>query len=124
MFSVRVLPRSQRGSDGQRLGEITIGNFTEVFACYPVGESLVRMEARWQRQLRSLVEGELAVALIYDPGFAWIIYRGDPCCHVQQRFSLQGEFRDLLPHLTVNEDGQRLSEWTITLHAIEQFARA
>jgi hypothetical protein len=124
MFEIRVLPPSQLGPDGQRLGTITIGNFTETFPCYCGEGSISEMESRWIDELRKLLADKSAVALIHDPRFAWIMYREDNSCYVQQRLATNGEFFPIAPRRTHNEDGDRISEWTTYVVEIERFLRS
>lgn len=122
MFSIRTLPAIESDVDGQRLGEISIDGFTEQFACYPVGVSVNELDRIWRVELRKLVNGSAAIALIYDPRFAWVIYRDGQSCFVQQVFSPDGDFGDhLASRTTVTEGGQRVSEWNIEVSAIAQF---
>jgi hypothetical protein len=83
MFSVRVLP----GLEGK--GEITIGDFTERFGCAPSERE--GLERRWQSELRRLVAGASAVALVHDPRFAWVIYRDGESCFIRQVFAADGD---------------------------------
>jgi len=126
MFAIRLLPPSELGGDGERLGQITVGRFSERFACYPIGDNSVRsMPARWRKELRRLVEGEeQAVALVYDPRFAWIIYRVGRRCCIQQKFSLNENFTDISPRRTHTDDGQLISEWYTTLAEITYYIEA
>lgn len=48
MFAIRVLPQSQSDADGQRLGEITIDEFVEQFACSPVEVAIDQLETLWR----------------------------------------------------------------------------
>lgn len=121
MFAIRVLPLSQSDSDGQRLGEITIDDFEEQFACNPVDIAIDQMETHWRHQLAKIVRGETVVALVRDPRFAWIIYREGDQCFVQERLSLDGNFKRIGPRKTQTEDGHSVSEWTTTVSAIRQF---
>ncbi len=68
------------------------------------------MEARWREQLRELIGGAPVVPLVHDPRFAWVFYREGEKCYVQQKFSPDGEFWDLLPRCIKTEDGWRVSE--------------
>ena len=120
MFAIRILPSSQRGPDGERLGEIRIGTFAERFACSGV-EPAEELEAKWRSQLRLLLQGESKVALVHDPRFAWIVYRIGNDCHVQQHLYVEGTFESLPNRCTVNEDGERISEWKTNTAEIEQF---
>ena len=124
MFAIRVLPPTQLGPDGERLGEISIGDFTEHFACYESPLPLDQTELQWKHELQKLLAGEQAVALQHDPRLAWIVYRTGSRCYIQQRFSPTGDFSNLLPRRTVSEDGDRISEWAIDLSAIERFTDA
>jgi hypothetical protein len=65
--------------------------------------------------------GKPAVALVHDPRSAWVIYRENDLCFVQQKLSLDGRFSDLQPRETTTEDGEEISEWPTTIEAIRQF---
>ena len=120
MFEIRVLPPSHLGPDGQRLGTITIGTFTETFPCYCGEGSITEMESRWRDELRKLLADKPAVALIHNPRFAWIFYREGNACYVQQRLAINGEFYPIAPRRTY-EDGDRISEWATNVVDIERF---
>lgn len=125
MFAIRILPATESDIDRQRLGEITIGEFTEQFACYPDGASFDELDRVWRAELRKLVDGASAVALTHDPRFAWVIYREGQSCFIQQVFSPDGAFRGrLASHTAVTEDGHRVSEWNTTVSAIAEFLGA
>lgn len=122
MFDIHLLSSSELGPDGQRLGRITIGDFTERFVCHSLpGVSVDEMPKIWKEQLRSLTQGASAVALVHEPRFAWILYREGEHCFVQQRLAIDGCFDSILPRETVNEDGDRISEWPVSLQAILKF---
>src|SRR4051812_20117127 len=97
MFSIRLLPPAHRGSEGQRLGEIVIGHFHEFFPCYSADPLVDDLPAAWRAELAALVGGGRVALLQHDPRSAWIIYREGQVCIVQQRLSIDGEFRELLP---------------------------
>jgi hypothetical protein len=124
MFSIRLLPPARRGSDGQRLGEIVVGDFREVFSCYPAGAPLDDLPAVWRAELAALVSGERVALLRHDPRFAWVVYREGEDCFVQQRLSIDGEFRGLLPRVVTTEEGEAVSEWATSLAAIRQYLAA
>jgi hypothetical protein len=124
MFAIRVLPASQLGPDGQRLGEITIGDFTERFACnFPKG-SIEQLESNWRAELRRLVSGAAAVALVHDPRFAWVFYRDGTRCFIQQKLLLHGDFQNVASRQTKTEDGQTVSEWITHVSDSERFLGA
>ena len=123
MFSIRVLPTEECGTDGVRLGEIIVGDFTERFACYPVFGSVDQLDTLWRDELFKLIDGAASVALVHDPRFAWIVYREVEQCFVQQVFSLDGDFgHHLVTRLTTTEDGNAVSEWCTQLSTIKRFA--
>lgn len=121
MFAIQLLPNSQRGPDGQRLGRITVGDFIEEFPCYSRDENVDDLEWGWLSELRKLVAGDSAVALIHDPRFAWVIYREGNSCFVQQKGSCNGEFYPIAARCTYNEAGERVSEWITSVSEIEHF---
>ena len=124
MFAIRLLSESELGPSGERLGEITVGTFCERFACSSAGVSIEHLEGQWIDALKALIAGSPAVALPHDPRFAWVVYREGKDCYVQQRLSPQGRFDDLLPRETVSSEGDRISEWSTSLAAIERFVGA
>jgi hypothetical protein len=124
MFDIRVLPAAQLGPDGQRLGEITIEDFTERFACHRYAKPVDEFEGLWRHELLRLVRGEPAVALVHDPRFAWVVYRVGHRCFVQQKLSLSGVFTDLEPRCTHTEDSVRISEWATSLAEIRRYLDA
>lgn len=118
MFSIHKLPSTVRGPGGEEQGEITVGDFVERFAY------VASTASEWKAELQRLIDGALVVALVHDPRFAWVVYREGDRCFVQQRFSLDGQFLDLLPRETVTEDGDPISEWVTTLEEIRHFVHA
>jgi hypothetical protein len=125
MFSIGLLPPSQSGPDGARLGEIVIGRFNERFCVHPIGGAVQDVESRWRAELRKLVAGASSVALVFDPRFAWVIYREESTCFVQEVLALNGDFSSHLgARHTLTEDGNRVSEWVTDLSSIERFIGA
>ena len=122
MFAIRLLPATQVGLDGERLGEIVVGDFRETFACR--SDDFAGLEDHWRERLRAFVEGEQAVILRHDPRLAWVAYSEGVNCYVQQRLLIDGGFADLLPRVATTEDGDRVSEWTTSFAAIRQFLDA
>lgn len=87
MFAIRLLPPSTRGGDGERLGQITIGRFTEMFGCHPArGQSVRSMASRWRAQLRRLVGGDEPAVALDTGGAAWILYRVGKRCYMAIAF--------------------------------------
>jgi hypothetical protein len=122
MFAIRLLPPSTRGRDGERLGQITIGRFTELFGCYPSRDQSVRsMAAQWRAQVRHLVSGQQPAVALDTGGAAWIVYRVGKRCYVQQRYFLPRVSREIGPRRT-HTNGRRISEWSTTVAEVAQFA--
>jgi CdiI N-terminal domain len=124
MFAIRLLPESEQGPSGERLGEITVGTFRERFACSSAKTSIIHLESQWHDALQALIAGSPVVALPHDPRFAWVVYREGNDCYVQQKLSMHGTFDGLLPRETMSSDGNQISEWSTTLAEIEHFVRS
>ena len=122
MFAIQLRPPSCRGGDGERLGRITIGRFTEIFGCYPSrGQSVRSMAAQWRAQLRRLIAGEQPAVALATGAAAWIVYRVGKRCYIQQRYFVTPASREIGPRKTHSEDGQRISEWSTTTEDIARF---
>lgn len=121
-FSIELLPVSVAGPASERLGKITIGDFTERFGIYPfqAGQCVEEIEQGWDASLTKLTAAESAVLLQHDPRFAWVFYRKGQACYIQQMFFKDG-IPDSPPPRTVEEDGVRISEWSTSIDAIRAF---
>lgn len=120
MFEIRLLDH-EREAAGQHLGVIIAGDLTEHFSCCTVDGNVDELPQLWLAVLKSLLNGANSIALVHDPRFAWIVYREGEECFVQQRLSLEGDFQNIPPRKTQNEDGDAISEWTVKLSEIKQF---
>ena len=120
MFSIVVLPKSERGPDGERLGRITVGDFSERFGCYGSAAQICRMDSTWRAKLAAITEGALAVALVHDPRFAWVVFREGDDCFIQQIGSLTRKFGKLLPR-SVPTARRPISQWSCSVLAIQEF---
>ena len=120
MFKIELLGEEEALDDGMRFGRITIGDFTERFGCYPITDHIEDLPRLWQEALQSLVDGEEAVALQHDPRMAWIVYRDDDQCYVQQMLLLRAN-QGIPERETETEDGDPISEWSVDLSDIEDF---
>ncbi len=110
-----------RGPDGERLGEILINDFREQFSCYLADAATNEFKMIWQAELSALVGGGQVAVLRDGPRFAWIVYREGDKCLVQQRLSLDGAFRGLLPYRLKDDDGNTVSTWATSVVAIQRF---
>jgi hypothetical protein len=117
MFSIRILSSEESEPGGPPLGEITMGDFTERFACYPADS----WEVKWREQLQALVDGKSVALLVHDPRFAWVVFREGDVCFVQQQLSRDGTFTDLPGRSLATEEGDPVSEWTTSVEDIRAF---
>lgn len=129
-FSIRLLPDTICGPDGQRLGEIHVEGFVERFAVYPILGMVEDVAVTWPIALRSLVSGSDAVGLAVASNMGWLFYRFGNKVLVQQSLFVQGWGGELnmtgnvtrVPaHQRVLDDGEQISEWSTTIHAIRVF---
>ena len=122
MFHIKILDTVECQYEGACFGQIRIGKFTERFLCYPVTCPISELENQWKEELRKLLEGKSAVALVHDSRFAWILYRNADHCFIQQAMSLNGDFAEHLSiRKTFTEEGIKISEWSTKLIEIKQF---
>jgi hypothetical protein len=130
-FSIRLLPATIRGPDGQRLGEIRIETFTERFAVYPLAGTVNDVATGWSRELRRLIAGRTAVGLPTAPNMAWLLYRFGRKVLVHQSLIFPGWRGKLVsagnitrvpPYRSASVDGQQISEWSTTIAAVRAFA--
>ena len=124
MFDIRILSQ-EIGPSGEKPGLITIGDFSERFSFWLIGDCAADIEAQWRRELRRLVDNldnTSSVALIHDPRFAWILYREESACYIHQVFDPEGLFVDHLAYrVTESEDGDPISEWETSVADIQNF---
>jgi hypothetical protein len=123
-------------------GLITLGDFKETFESSLYIWSKQDYLSQWQSGLRMLLDGETKSALITEyTGMDesthlvwWTLYRDSNFVHVQnqllffdqlhKQFSLGDLSESVASRRTTNEDGDQLSEWTVTLADIRRFAES
>ena len=122
------------------MGRIVAGGLDEGFASTLYEWSKRDYEAQWLRSLERLINGDTKVALItqyLDPAESsnlewWALYRGkDDVVYVQNQlrfcdqlgkdFSIAEVGKFLAERITVNEDGNRISEWEVQCTKIRVF---
>jgi len=132
-FSIRLLPITICGPDGQRLGEIRIEDFTERFAVHPITGSVDDVAATWPIALERLLAGASAVGLATASNMGWIFYRFGNAILVHQilfvpgwggELDAMGNVTRVPPYQCVSDDGSRISEWSTGAEAIRAFLTA
>lgn len=122
------------------MGRIVAGGLDERFASTLYEWSKRDYEAQWLRSLQRLVNGDTKVALItqyLNPAESsnlewWALYRGEDdavyvqnqlrfCDHLGKEFSIAEAGKFLAERITVNEDGNRISEWEVQFTEIRLF---
>ncbi len=141
-FSIS-LGEDQFDYEGQlvALGSLNIGEFHESFHASLSYWDRDSYLAHWIEALTRLVRGESRSALVtsmYNPATAnlirwWPLYRVGENTHFQEQVLILSQleppfeeadlYRFVPLRETASEDGERLSEWTLNLTAIEDFLR-
>jgi hypothetical protein len=121
-------------------GQIRIGDFSERFEVDLSYWTMKRYVESWARAIDVLEMQEVSclVASITDPSssnfcFCWSLYRSCNDVFVQQiviffdmltrPFDPDAPWESIPPRVTVNEEGDRISEWKVTTAAISDFRR-
>jgi hypothetical protein len=131
---VGVIPSSEA------VGRIKVGSFTETFPMDLCFWSVDEYRVSWERALRELERAEAAtsclIASITDPAvsnfvWCWPLYREGDVVYVQnsivfldgldEPFDPQEPWRYVQPHSSVDEDGNRISEWVTSASAVRRF---
>ncbi len=120
-------------------GLLVIGNTFEGFLANLAVWNKEAYEAHWLLELKSLFEGKPKATLIVsydDPNFShnieiWPVYReGDKVClqnrllfyeRLPANFDLTEISSYLGDHRTLNQWGQKLSEWSVSIRDVEVF---
>jgi len=98
-------------------------------------------ESHWRRELKSIIDGKNRVAIITcynDPAHStemeiWPAYRDDGMVRMQnhllsyidlpQGFAVSEVSSYLEDRQVIDEDGNKLSEWSVTIRDIEEFLK-
>jgi hypothetical protein len=121
------------------IGEIQLGDDHEFFQSVVTYWTVEDYAASWTTALRRLVAGTASTCLITsvtDPAttnfvITWPMYRVGYDVYVQNRYlfleDLDDEFNpdapweSVEPRSTIDEDGQKISEWSLHLTDIQEF---
>jgi hypothetical protein len=131
MFRIELKPVFDRSTDGARMGQISIGDFTEEFSVIWTDTMPAAPEKHWRKALENLIGGTEAVALLASPNRAWIAYRVGNDVFVQDQLigaqewpgsiDALGQLTNAPVRKTISEDGQKISEWRTSIHEIKTF---
>jgi hypothetical protein len=144
-FSIRFLSESFQAIEHhpitEAVGEIVLGEFRELFISSLSFWTKAQYEDQWITGLNRLVQNVSPSALIttmYDPTVAnfifwWPMYRQDDKVLVHNQMLLLMHHRELLnpdnpytfiyEYESVDEEGQKVSEWEISIEDISTFLR-
>lgn len=123
------------------MGLLTIGDYREGFAACLYRWNKKDYESQWREATRNLLEGRDRAALIVEyVGHEawklewWPMYRVGETVFLQNHllffdqlarpFSIDDPYSSLKDRETVDEDGNRISEWSVNFSEIESFARS
>ena len=141
-FNINFLPERvthlSRG-DKAAYGTIQIGDFQERFIASLLYWGMEDYRNHWREALERIVGGQnksCLISSVTDPKNTnfiewWPIYREGKFLHFQNQFlfleNLKEEFDPSNPYKhvsarkTINEDGQKLSEWSLPVKAVTDF---
>jgi hypothetical protein len=128
------------------MGKITLGDFEEEFVSSLYTWSKNDYESQWRLALNHLLLGDGKAALITeyispevsDRLLWWPTYREEQSVYFQEQilffdnapapltrlaepFRIDRQFTYVHDRRTINEDGERISEWSVSLADIEAF---
>jgi hypothetical protein len=141
-FEIKLLKDSPRFIEDQQQatwGLIRIGTFEERFLSYTEFWSERDYEHAWIVAIKMLLNGGAKSALVtdaHDPdkggvSFIWPMYRVEEQVFIQNHmllpetaprpFMLEKIIEDIGPRETVDEEGERISEWQVYLQDLAAF---
>jgi CdiI N-terminal domain len=139
VFHIRLAAAKSAIDDDSAVGTITLGSFKETFESPLSFWTRNDYEAHWVHALERLVDGSESTALVtemYDPLSAnfitwWPAYRFGSKVRFHNQLLLLAHlsipllpndlFRHVPPYQDTNDDGDRLSEWTVPIDDLCQF---
>ncbi|MFC4496164.1 hypothetical protein ACFPA8_18730 [Streptomyces ovatisporus] len=143
-FSIEVLDElaseNQLASRSQAVGRIKVGGFMETFLMELSFWSVNEYRRSWRRALTALEQAETTtsclISSITDPVHSnfiscWPMYREVDAVYVQnsiifldeldEAFDPQEPWRYVQPRCSVDEDGNRVSEWVTSMSRVRLF---
>ena len=121
-----------------RLGAITIGSYVERFVAATEYWDITRYRYHWHEAITRILQGSVKSALItsmYDPAVAnfiywWPMYRLGQIVQFQNHILFLNELEQFDPNdpfhfvperITINDDGEKISEWSASIEDLERF---
>lgn len=122
-------------------GELVLGAFKENFVANLYQLSKQEYEAQWRHAIKTILVGRSRSALIVyytSPDLSdnfewWMMFREGDIVYFQNQlpwydqlirpFSIENLLSQIQDRMTICEDGERISEWTVRLTELEEFAR-
>jgi hypothetical protein len=140
MFSVQVVELAHLADSPTALGRITVDGFFETFEMSLTFWNAEEYRASWRDALGELGKRDNAtsclVSSITDPStsnfvFCWPLYRNGDDVFVQnavifledltESFDPARPWLSVRPHASVDEDGNRISEWLTDMSEVRRF---
>ena len=140
MFSIQVVELAHLDDPSTALGRITVGGFFETFEMSLTFWNADGYRASWRDALAVLGQRDNAISClvssITDPStsnfvFCWPLYRNGDDVFVQnavifleeltESFDPARPWRSVRPHASVDEDGNRISEWLTDMSQVRSF---
>jgi hypothetical protein len=121
-------------------GVLIIGDSKEGFVSSLYQWSKQQYETQWKQAVRVLLDGNSKAALMVEylrPDAAsylewWAMYREGETVYLQNQllfydqlekpFSIENPFESLRDRKTISQEGRQISEWSVSILDIEQFA--
>ena len=138
MFDIRFLP-PVGDDDRGREGKITLDDHVETFESPTYVWSVTRYEQQWLEAARRLAAGARSTAFlteVHAPDDTeyhrwWVMWREGDEVHVQEQLLLVDQlpaplvlsdpYRSIPARVQISEDGERISEWRLTVDDLTEF---
>lgn len=138
-FSIELPEEPTSDVESGRLGVITIGSYVERFVAATDYWDAPSYRRHWQEAVTRIVQGSVTSSLITsmsEPALAnfifwWPMYRVGHTVHFQNQILLLNEletpfdpndlFRFVPERMIINRDGEKISEWSISIADLESF---
>jgi len=138
-FSIELLHEPGSDVESRTLGVITIGSYVERFFAATEYWDIPRYGYHWRQAITRIIQGSVRSALItsmYDPAVAnfiywWPMYRIGDTVKFQNHILFLNElktpfdptdpYRFVPERMIINNDGEKISEWSASMSDLERF---